>query len=730
MSNLNRHKQQGIALVTVLGTALVILALLMVITNLTIRSSRVSSRDINATRLVQLADGYSDWGRLMLADNYKKSKLGLDSWLNKISSDRNTKTPATININPMDPKVSVLAGKHPRTMDGINLRWEIKNVSKARDNNAWVEIAATAEDTSGNNLQTVVRTVQFGSENIFKLALLTKKVDCMFCHLTVQGDVGSIGFLRPGWGEEKKSGGDSGKGSEIRGDVYVADEISKDGAANTINGATATGKINTKYQDDPLPIDGNKKAVFPGLDRDLAASAASGTISGGTIRTVGPSQNLGQAQTVGNLTNTFDGNLILEGTDANPIVLDGDIYVSGDVIIKGVVKGRGAIYAGRNMYVAGKLTNKNKADKPGQGVCASISDREACAVKNIAAGKDETRLSAGNNIILGDYTEQDSAGQLQSRADRQSADYFRAQFGLYPGNTRYVRKGNGEELEYDSGAGVYLDQMGREVPSSEVKAINGVEDPYRTLMAPGAIDGAGNFNPWMTDAQYQTLLGRENIPANTWRSEVNPNQYAGSDTDKINAIVAELEKAGLPAGSPETLAIATALVGGSGGNFQYSGTDLQGKPVTGSVNLSGPNKDGVNTLRVAVNEARAYKTEVTELDAFLYANGRIAGKLSPRGGYINGGMIAREIGVLAPGKNQDNAWWVPSADRAAYTNCSASRPTDTVADAANTGTDCNYAINYDYRLRNGGYGFNLYKGRTGTTFEWQLDLDGTKKVQP
>ena len=417
----------------------------------------------------------------------------------------------------------------------------------------------------------------------------------------------------------------------------------------------------------------------------------------------------------GTLSNTYDGNLILEGTDANPIVLDGDIYVSGDVVIKGVVKGRGAIYAGRNMYVAGNLTNKSKADKPGQGACAGISDENVCATKNIAAGKDETRLSAGNNIIMGDWTEQDAAGQKLARNDRQSADYYRSQFGLYEGATRYVRKGSGEEIEFDGSK--YLDQLGRVVDPTEVKTVTGPQDAYRTLIAPGNTDAAGNFKPWMTDAEYQGLLGRENIPQSTWRSEFDRARFADAA-----AVAAELEAAGLPAGSPETAAIAAAIFSGTNGDFAYNGKDANGKMVSGYANVSG------GTLRVAVNESRTYKTEVTELDAFLYANGRIAGKLSNRGGYINGGMIAREIGVLAPGRNANNNYWIPEPARTAYNTCDTSKASDTAVHAANANGNCDYAINYDYRLRNGGYGYNLYLGETGTTFEWQLDLDGSKKV--
>ena len=515
------------------------------------------------------------------------------------------------------------------------------------------------------------------------------------------------------------------------------DKISTD----DINGATLTAgkQLNENYTGNKLPSDEGGNPAFPGLDRDAIKGSTNGSISGGNISTVASNGTWSSKQTASGISKTFDGNLVLEGTDANPIVLDGDVYVSGDVVIKGVVTGRGAIYAGRNMYVAGNLTNKNKADKPGQGICKTINDdnagRDECAVKNIAAGKDETRLSAGNNMVLGDYTEQDASNQATSFRDRQSADYYRSQFGLNPGVPRYVKKGSSEELRYDSLNNKYYDQVNREVTPSEVQSFGGAgADPYRPLIAPGSTDSGGNFKSWLSDAEYQGILGTESIPNNTWRSSFSQDANGVSDADRIAKMIGDLEAAGLPVGSTDTLAIATALVMNQDVPQQaYSGTDKDGKTVSGYVRIDVDNKGKSNTIRVAVNEAKNYRAEVTALDAFLYANSRIAGKLSPRGGYVNGGMIARQIGVLAPGKNSDIAWWVPTAERAAYTTCdTALRPTDSTPgdDAMKVGTDCNYSINYDYRLRNGGYGYSYYRGVTGATIDWKLDPDGDSRVLP
>ncbi len=723
-------------------TMLAVTAMIVVVSSLTMRDTRLAANEVRTTRLTQLADGLSDRARLMVIQSYKNSKLSIPAWLDKVSPTRDTAGSA-VSPDTGEATVAPLAGKHAGTLDGATVRWQIIDVPASTVAAAWVQLAATADDGAGGR-QTVTRKVQFGQRSIFDLALLTKTVNCMFCHMNVNGDIGSYGFLRPGWGNEGVDGQGSGGGSNINGSVYVAPSgdtavptnVTADGTSGTLNDTGVSGAINTNYVGDKMPTDASNNPQFPGLDRALARSSANGSITGGQIKSVPTGGSYLTASTASSISKIYDGNLVLVGTSANPVVINRDIYVSGDVVIKGVIKGRGAIYAGRNLYVVGNLTNANKADKPGVGVCASTTDVNVCARANIAAGKDEVRLAAGNNIILGDWTEKDATGSKQSVRDVQSADYFRNQFGLDAGTPKYVKKGTSEELSFDGTN--YIDALGNTVSASLVKTFgSGSSDPYVPLMAPGATDTSGNFSQWMSDADYQTLLGQESIPYNTWRTEingysVNGTALTGGSTTRKTAITTQLVAAGLPVtasgGSNSASTIASKIVSGTTGQFQYSGTDKNGQSVSGVAYFDG------GSLRVAVNEARNYKTETTQLDAFLYSNSRIAGKLSPRGGYTNGGMISREIGVLAPGKNYGSDWWINSMSQSVrdnYNKCNTgSRPTDSAVDAATSGTDCSYSINYDYRLKNGGYGFNLISGTTGATSDWQYDVDGTKAVTP
>ena len=778
---LKDRRNAGIALVTVLAVTMLVLGLLTLITGLTTRSARLTRTDAATTALAQLADGYSDVARVVLTENLRLSQLPANAWLDLISADRKN---AGV-INPVDPKVVKLAGNHRLESDGASLGWEIKSVSTPSERAPWVRVAATAEDSSGRS-QTVLRRVQFDPNSIFDLAMLADDVNCMFCHLKVEGDVGSIHAFRPGAGLESGGGTcqipgsscgiGSGERSVIEGDVFVASTFTRDKPSDdhSANGTVITGRKYEKYSGERLPKNDTTGATeFPGLDRSAAQTGAKGKLSGGSVSGVAAGQRWAAKSSLTAVNGFYDGNLVLIGTKENPIKLEGDVYASGDVVIKGVLKGQGAIYAGRNVYIAGDLTNQNRADKPGVDVCRGISSPDECARKNIAAGKDEVRISAGNNIVLGNFTEKDAKDNPLSRRDVQAAAYFREQFGLayaYPLFTpqkRAVRKGSGEELRVTEGNpnvdedDTFTDQLGNPVPAKDVQRITG-NDVYENLIAPGQTDETGRFSRWLSDGEYQEILGQEEVKHGLWRTRfrfdnpndpknggVTPEQYKNSPDASIKAkrvtdLIAELEASGFPQDPKFLRDLATVIIENPKSLQDkewiqdFSGKTVAGQQVSGRVSFDG------SYLRVAMIEGYGYAKEVTQLDAFLYANNRIAGKLGARGGYLNGGLIARELGVLAPGRNGYNRKWLenPSVsnqklspeDQKAFKFCDrTARPTDSVDDADNDDSKpdaptCNYAIRYDHRLRNGGYGFNLYRGTTGITADWSFDSNGSQKV--
>ncbi len=86
------------------------------------------------------------------------------------------------------------------------------------------------------------------------------------------------------------------------------------------------------------------------------------------------------------------GNVILHGTKANPIVLDGTVAIDGDLIISGYVKGQGSLMASGNVFVPGDLIYDDGTDVNGDRTYGVSSDG---AVNSLG-------LTAGGNLTIGD----------------------------------------------------------------------------------------------------------------------------------------------------------------------------------------------------------------------------------------------------------------------------------------------------------------------------------------
>ena len=125
----------------------------------------------------------------------------------------------------------------------------------------------------------------------------------------------------------------------------------------------------------------------------IVAGILTHKVHGDNITTVG---EYAEALFVGNvpsLGSVTDGNVVLSGTEANPIVIDGTIAVDGDVIINGWVKGTGAIIARGNIYVPTDLHYLDATDGAGGRIFGLAPDGTDNALG----------LSAGGNVLIGDF---------------------------------------------------------------------------------------------------------------------------------------------------------------------------------------------------------------------------------------------------------------------------------------------------------------------------------------
>jgi hypothetical protein len=150
-----------------------------------------------------------------------------------------------------------------------------------------------------------------------------------------------------------------------------------------------------------------------------ATRTATGTVSRGVIQVVAPGQSISTNGAWSNATTTGNtavlggvdsdgapivthGNVVITGTQANPVFISGTVAIEGDVVLQGVLKGQGVILAKGNLYVPGNLTYAdgrayNPGDQPGS----------PTGPRTFGVAQDGTvnalGLAAGGNMLIGDY---------------------------------------------------------------------------------------------------------------------------------------------------------------------------------------------------------------------------------------------------------------------------------------------------------------------------------------
>jgi hypothetical protein len=164
----------------------------------------------------------------------------------------------------------------------------------------------------------------------------------------------------------------------------------------TVEAEMTDGELPNSFPPVIPDTNGNKYVDQSEFDA-VMASLSQGEVTGGTAfglphgtpygGTGLPSGSNGAAADL-SASGSYDGNLILVGTDANPIRIEGKIAVNGDVMISGPIEGTGQIFAKRNMYFAGDTTYADASGSFGE---------SAGGTDNLVA------YAAGGNILVGDY---------------------------------------------------------------------------------------------------------------------------------------------------------------------------------------------------------------------------------------------------------------------------------------------------------------------------------------
>ena len=360
--------------------------------------------------------------------------------------------------------------------------------------------------------------------------------------------------------------------------------------------------------------------------------AAGGSVTGGVVHALNSGQTYGGTglPTSSNGTaladGTHTGNVILVGTESNPIILNGDIAIDGDLVIQGVVKGKGKFQVRGNTYIVGDVTY---ADANGEfGQHSSDPDDE-----NLLG------IASGGNIMVGDYNtvrarpyddHKDSRGRSTARdgfysnrfANDRWIDYGRANKTAKDGNnvTQKIgyldRDSSGKSLVADDGGLAYkLNQAN----ANPVTSFTTGQLMLFNRMERRKADADPNYKP-----RYYQLRGTQPI----WSYEGNEQHTDWYDNPNLEEI---------------------------------SGSELNGAAI---LNLAPKNgwmsEEVLRNIWWADEQSRASTPRPFKLDGLLYTNNAIFAEVHSKEFHnsntngqmiIRGGIVAADLGILIPGKD-------------------------------------------------------------------------------
>ena len=370
---------------------------------------------------------------------------------------------------------------------------------------------------------------------------------------------------------------------------------------------------------------GGERQLFAGAYNQAAAKSAS--LVNGTTGTVG--------------------NVVLKGTDADPLNITGTIYIKGDVVISGRVKGDGKIVASGNIYVMGDL-EYNCIDTQAVVNCDYGAKDANGELKLPKFG-----LVAGGNVMTGDflsprgafikdgakwvpYLVTGSNGKQVQVAPTTSGGHnsYRASMGTDESYVEptLVKVGADLKLRLSNGDILPDRNYGTSFVAGEIAVFNRNEWKKYNSAVP-----AGSYKPrfykWGNDGVAFTLpLTNSDGTANT---EEEPKKYSNVQEIPPNVLAASVVVDAAPASS-----------------------------WIGQTQLKKFWKDNVESpirafQNAAVFEAKTTQKKAFQIDSLLYSSNAVfalarASSATQGSVIINGAVVAADTGFLASGKDVNN----------------------------------------------------------------------------
>lgn len=371
------------------------------------------------------------------------------------------------------------------------------------------------------------------------------------------------------------------------------------------------------YPDDPAyQSDGPLPSTFPPAIEDTNGNRivdasefqgkmnqSTGTLSGGKKLGV-PSGSTFSGNSLDNITSnlttvngSYNGNLVLYGTDANPIVINGDLAVNGDLVLKGKVKGTGRIYVRGNTYAIGDV---------------EYADGTASGVRTFGKAQDGTQnllaIASGGNMVVGDFiTDADGTTVDTGTSGQQNMNFVSSVMSIF------------NRAEWSKTQQYLPDSAGKLIANSTY--VPGYVPRYYTLYA-GAPVGIYMGDPVVNGSGNITSYGKSSVYWNPTAKS-----WVGSEHTK---------------------------------NYTDLAIFAQNNPlVSGAVFLSlapASNWITIAQLRAMWAEDAVDRPlgDIVNIDGLLYTNNgtfELSRKKSDAVGrvQVNGAMVSADIGVLAGG---------------------------------------------------------------------------------
>jgi hypothetical protein len=172
---------------------------------------------------------------------------------------------------------------------------------------------------------------------------------------------------------------DSGQNFNITGKIYGT------GTVPAVLSSKSAGAV-ANYKNEELKVFPNTKnsagkVVFPIIDEAKLEAKTNGLLLNGAGKT-------------DRIARVFNGDLVVTGTATQPFVVNGEVFVKGDLYIKGVYKGQGTIYA-RNIFVVNDIVSADCLVAQGCPFPFSGSETEKLAQAQTAIAQKKAALYLG-----------------------------------------------------------------------------------------------------------------------------------------------------------------------------------------------------------------------------------------------------------------------------------------------------------------------------------------------